>query len=147
MDTTAESVEVQPSTLTEAPSIEPELITGLPPATELPPAVIQGYLSRKLLYGFKDFFFSPSRAHRTTETGFIALQKDQWQAVQELIRNEGWNLKSSMEQEDIAILLWETLRGRLGIASIQSDGRVQVVWAYVGTDPVEIAFLEEYDNS
>lgn len=146
MDTTAEPVEVQPSTLTEAPSIEPELMAGLPPATELPPAVIQGYLSRKLLYGFKDFFFPPSRAHRTTETGFIALQKDQWQAVQEIIRSEGWNLKSSMEQEDIAILLWETLRGRLGIATIQTDGRVQAVWAYVGTDPAEIAFLEEYNN-
>lgn len=136
---------VGPPTLAEEEPTPTPVVTSFPP-TDLPPAVIQGYLSRKLLYGFKDFFFPPSRALRTTETGFIALQKDQWQAVQEIIRNEGWNLKSSMEQEDIAILLWETLRGRLGIATIQTDGRVQAVWAYVGTDPAEIAFLEEYNN-
>ncbi|MFX0201845.1 MAG: ATP-binding protein, partial [Candidatus Hodarchaeota archaeon] len=146
MDTTSEPVEVQPSPTMVAPSIEPELMASLPPTTELPPAVIQGYLSRKLLYGFKDFFFPSSRAHRTTETGYIALQKDQWQAVQEVIRSEGWTLKSSMEQEDIAILLWETLRGKLGFATIHTDGRVQAVWAYVGTDPAEVAFLEEYNN-
>ena len=131
-----------PTDLEEEPTLTPTVIS--PPPTDLQPAVIQGYLSRKLLYGFKQFFFPPSRVRRTTETGYIVLQDDQWKAFQELLRNEGWTLKSSLEEESIAIHLMESIEGKLGFATIRKNGGIQTVWVYVGTNSAEIAFLKKY---
>jgi len=126
------------------PIIKP--VEAVQPVDPLPPEVIQGYLSRKLLYGFKQFFYTAGRVRKITETGYLVLQDSQWQLFQDQLQTEGWTLKSSVEDESIAIHLLEAIGGKLGIASIHRDGQIQTVWAYVGADVAEITFLKKYNR-